>query len=198
MASSCDRQASWGCGEGEQSPLAGYAFESVATAVGQVSSRPVEEFACGLGNADFTAASEPSHACGDVNRKPGNVAAADQAFPGVQSAAHADPEAGCLCHEAPRAMECAARIPEQREYSVAGGLDQPSTVPVYEPRRGAVVCFQQATPGVIADPDEMRCRVLDVREQHGRVSTRVNVLERMCVIANASEMTPRGHPPDLT
>ena len=71
-------------------------------------------------------------------------------------------------------------------------------MPVYEPRRGAVVCFQQATPGVIADPDEMRGRVLDVREQHGRVSTRVNALEWMCLIANAGEMTPYDHPPDLT
>jgi hypothetical protein len=189
---------SWGCGEGEQSPLAGYAFESVWTAIGQLISRPVEQFACGLGNTDFTAVGEPGDACGDVDRQPGNVAGGEQAFPGVQSAAHGDPEAGCLCHEAPRAMERAARVREQCEYSVSSGLDQPPTVPVYETRRGAVVCFQQATPGVIADPDQMRGRVLDVREQHGRVSTRVNALECMWLLANASEMTPRDHPPEVT
>jgi hypothetical protein len=51
---------------------------------------------------------------------------------------------------------------------------------------------------VIADPDEKRGRVLDVREHHGRVSTRVNALERMCLSANAGEMAARDHPSDMT
>ena len=134
----------------EDAPLAGYSFEDVLAAVGELDARTGDQVFDGARDQYFATSCHCGDACADMHGYSRDIVSDDLALARVEPCAHLDPERQDGALNRTCAANRAGRAVERGEEAIACRVDLPSAEAREFFPYGAVVCFQQVAPPPIS------------------------------------------------